>query len=95
MSKRALLAVLAVSVAVASTPATAAYTSIFAFGDSLSDAGTPFSELAGKIPLAPYVGGHFSNGPTWVEDLSQLLGLGLTPFRLTRHPVEHLEVPAG
>ena len=28
------------------------------------------------IPGAPYVGGHFSNGPTWVEDLSLKLGLG-------------------
>ena len=32
--------------------------------------------LAGTIPLKPYVDGHFSNGPTWVEDLSQMLGLG-------------------
>jgi outer membrane lipase/esterase len=33
------------------------------------------------IPLAPYADGHFSNGPTWVEDLSQMLGLGpMMPF---------------
>ena len=50
-----------------------AYTALFAFGDSLSDAGNLF-DLEG-IPGPPYVGGHFSNGPTWVEDLSTDLGL--------------------
>jgi phospholipase/lecithinase/hemolysin len=63
------------------TPAAAAYTAIFAFGDSLSDAGNIFSESGNTIPLAYYVDGHFSNGPTWVEDLSQMLGLGtMKPF---------------
>ncbi len=66
---------------VACTPAAAAYTSIFAFGDSLSDAGNLFAESESTIPLKPYVDGHFSNGPTWVEDLSQMLGLGpMKPF---------------
>ena len=81
MNKKLYLAAFAVSLGVACTPAAAAYTSIFAFGDSLSDAGNLFSESAGTIPLAPYVDGHFSNGPTWVEDLSQMLGLGpMKPF---------------
>jgi outer membrane lipase/esterase len=44
-------------------------------------------EDQGEGPLAPYVDGHFSNGPTWVEDLSQMLGLGaMTPF---------LDTPSG
>jgi outer membrane lipase/esterase len=47
-----------------------------AFGDSLSDAGNVFLATGGTIPAPPYVGGHFSNGPTWVEDLSVNLGLG-------------------
>ena len=81
MNKKLCLAAFAVSLGVACTPASAAYTSIFAFGDSLSDAGNLFSESAGMIPLAPYADGHFSNGPTWVEDLSQMLGLGpMKPF---------------
>ena len=81
MNKKLGLAAFAVSLGVACTPAAAAYTSIFAFGDSLSDAGNLFSESAGMIPLAPYADGHFSNGPTWVEDLSQMLGLGpMKPF---------------
>jgi len=55
---------------------------IVVFGDSLSDPGNLFV-LTGQysvrpfapIPSAPYlIGGlHFSNGPTWVEDLSREL----------------------
>jgi phospholipase/lecithinase/hemolysin len=59
-------------------PATAGpFTKIYAFGDSLSDAGNDFIGTGGAIPASPpYFAGHFSNGPTWVEDLSQNLGLG-------------------
>ena len=81
MNKKVRLAAFVVSLGVACTPAAAAYTSIFAFGDSLSDAGNLFAESESTIPLKPYVDGHFSNGPTWVEDLSQMLGLGpMKPF---------------
>jgi hypothetical protein len=73
MRKQFALAVLAASLALASGPALA-YTTLFAFGDSLSDAGNLFA-LTG-IPSAPYFDGHFSNGTTWVEDLSKDLGLG-------------------
>lgn len=57
------------------------------FGDSLSDPGNAFVltldvsfppfEL---IPSAPYARGglHFSNGPTWVEQLGRRLQLGLS-----------------
>jgi phospholipase/lecithinase/hemolysin len=81
MNKQVWLATLAIFLGIACTPASAAYTSIFAFGDSLSDAGNLFAESQSTIPLKPYVDGHFSNGPTWVEDLSQMLGLGpMKPF---------------
>jgi phospholipase/lecithinase/hemolysin len=81
MNKKLGLAAFVVSLGVACTPAAAAYTSIFAFGDSLSDAGNLILEDQGEGPLAPYVDGHFSNGPTWVEDLSQMLSLGtMNPF---------------
>jgi phospholipase/lecithinase/hemolysin len=57
-----------------------AYTSLFAFGDSLSDAGNDYIVDGGTDPVEPYRNGHFSNGRTWVEDLSLKLGLGtLTP----------------
>ena len=57
-----------------------AYTALFAFGDSLSDAGNDWIIDGHTDPVAPYYQGHFSNGLTWVEDLSNMLGLGpLTP----------------
>ena len=60
---------------------------IYAFGDSLSDAGdlSIATAIAGATPVSPpyyqesygAIGGSvFSNGPTWVQDLSVTLGLG-------------------
>src|ERR1700733_10615742 len=48
---------------------------IYAFGDSLSDAGNVYAGSGGTIPGTPYVNGQFSNGPVWVEDLASALGL--------------------
>ena len=80
MRKRAGAAILAASLAYGVLPASA-YTDLFAFGDSLSDAGNHFQ--ATGSPPAPYFMGHASNGPTWVEDLSLQLNLGsLTPSLL-------------
>ena len=47
MNKKLGLAAFAVSLGVACTPAAAAYTRIFAFGDSLSDAGNVFFGIGG------------------------------------------------
>jgi phospholipase/lecithinase/hemolysin len=52
------------------------YSSIYAFGDSLSDAGNIYTATLGTIPGAPYSNGRFTNGPVWVQDLSASLGLG-------------------
>jgi phospholipase/lecithinase/hemolysin len=52
------------------------FTGVYAFGDSLSDAGNVFIATGGAIPGAPYFAGRFSNGPTWIENLAQSLGLG-------------------
>ena len=80
MRKGAGAAILAASLAYGVLPASA-YTNLFAFGDSLSDAGNHFQ--ATGSPPAPYFMGHSSNGPTWVEDLSLQLNLGpLTPSLL-------------
>jgi len=71
------LALLSITLLIAPSPSSAGpFTGIVAFGDSLSDAGNVFLATGGTIPAPPYVGGHFSNGPTWVEDLSVNLGLG-------------------
>ncbi len=53
----------------------APFSTIYAFGDSLSDAGNVYAATLHTVPAAPYVNGHFSNGPTWVEDLATQLGL--------------------
>ena len=41
---------------------TAAYTALFAFGDSLSDAGNDWIVDGHTDPVSPYYQGHFSNG---------------------------------
>src|SRR2546421_6579938 len=79
---RALALLSIITLLIAASPSSAGpFTGIVAFGDSLSDAGNVFLRTGGTIPAPPYGGGHFSNGPTWVEDLSVDLGLGpLRPF---------------
>nr|WP_321984842.1 DUF4214 domain-containing protein [uncultured Lichenicoccus sp.] len=63
------------------------YSAIYAFGDSLSDAGnlsmltaavepTPVSPPYAQEQYGLLAGTVFSNGPTWVQDLSVALGLG-------------------
>jgi phospholipase/lecithinase/hemolysin len=50
------------------------YSSIYSFGDSLSDAGNAYILDGGTDPLPPYSSGRFTNGNVWVHDLSQMLG---------------------
>ena len=38
------------------------------FGDSLSDSGNLYRTIG--APPAPYYAGHFSNGPTWFEQIA-------------------------
>jgi phospholipase/lecithinase/hemolysin len=63
------------------------YSALYAFGDSLSDSGNVsiVTRLTGTTPVSPpyfqetygaITGNVFSNGPTWVQDLSIALGLG-------------------
>ena len=51
------------------------FSSVYAFGDSLSDAGNISAASLGTLPAAPYSDGRFTNGNVWVQDLSQNLGL--------------------
>lgn len=61
-------------------PATAAYSGLYVFGDSLSDAGNIFAATKGAEPVPPYSNGRFTNGDLWIQDLATSLGLGpVTP----------------
>lgn len=68
--------------ALAAAPAAAGpYSALYAFGESLSDAGNAYIATHGTTPPAPpyaLVNGYgvFSNGPVWVQDLASTLGLG-------------------
>lgn len=54
-----------------------AFSTIYAFGDSLSDAGNDYALTLGVLPTAfVYSQGRFSNGAVWVQDLARQLGLG-------------------
>lgn len=52
------------------------FSAVYAFGDSLSDAGNVSLATARTIPVSPpYGAGHFTNGNVWVQDLATNLGL--------------------
>lgn len=75
-------------------PALPSYNALYAFGDSLSDAGNLSlpTTLTGTTPVSPpyfsqryglVSGNVFSNGPTWVQNLSLDLNLGTLSPSLT------------
>lgn len=51
------------------------FSTIYAFGDSLSDDGNAYLATGGTEPVSPPYDEDFSNGPVWVEDLANMLGL--------------------
>jgi outer membrane lipase/esterase len=62
-------------------PVQAGYTTVYAFGDSLSDNGNLFAATGGALPQpGDYYQGRFSNGPAAVEHLAQGLGATLVDF---------------
>ncbi len=65
--------VVALFLALASAQASA-YSTMYVFGDSLSDTGN-VNIVTGGVPFPPYATGRFSNGPVWVETLATNLGL--------------------
>ena len=54
------------------------FTSVVAYGDSLSDNGNLFA--ATGIPGAPYYNGRRSNGPVAIENAATILGVPLYDF---------------
>lgn len=86
MLKR-LLPALAVVALLASSPAQAGpYSSLFIFGDSLSDSGNntlvigtdPLQAITGNtyIPTLTYASGQYTNGDVWAKTFASSLGLG-------------------
>ena len=67
----------------------ASFDAIYAFGDSLSDAGNAYIATGKQSPVSPpYFQGHLTNGLTWVEDLALSHGLGpLAPSLLSAQGV--------
>lgn len=65
------------------TVPTGGFTGLYAFGDSLSDAGNVGFLTRGLEPTAPYSNGRFSNGSVWVQQLAQNLGLPAVKASLT------------
>ncbi|MFT3757946.1 SGNH/GDSL hydrolase family protein [Thauera sp.] len=57
----------------------AAYTSMYVFGDSLSDNGNAYALSGGSWPASPPYAGRFSDGPTAAERLAGRLGIDLQP----------------
>lgn len=52
------------------------FSSLVVFGDSLSDVGNIAQATGGVFPGSAYSNNRFSNGPVWIESLSNDLGLG-------------------
>jgi phospholipase/lecithinase/hemolysin len=72
---------------------TLGYDGLYVFGDSLSDTGNVFSATQGQYPAQPYDRGRFSNGPNWVDDLGQ--DLGLTPTPVAQIQLNNAPAPQG
>jgi phospholipase/lecithinase/hemolysin len=54
----------------------APYSALYAFGDSLTDTGNASLATVGKVPVSPpYADRSFSNGPVWVKNLAESIGL--------------------
>jgi phospholipase/lecithinase/hemolysin len=78
------------------------FSGVYTFGDSLADPGNLFRELGGAGPSGPpYYEGRFSNGPVYVEHLTNRLGLdpsnpanGINyAFGGARSGFDHTELP--
>lgn len=70
---------LGITVAAASVQAQQ-FSSLYVFGDSLSDSGNLFALTGGTNPPSPpYFNGRVSNGPVWVENLAPAIGFDYVP----------------
>jgi phospholipase/lecithinase/hemolysin len=71
---------LCLSIAATAAPADAAPTSIYSFGDSLTDTGNITVASFGTLPLSPpYASGRFSNGLLWIDRVTAAYGTQAIP----------------
>ncbi|MES2536231.1 MAG: SGNH/GDSL hydrolase family protein [Pseudomonadota bacterium] len=93
MKKLFLRWMLTLACLVMASGAHAAYSSVFIFGDSLSDSGNNALALSpnvtpvpisgnGFVPSYPYASGSYTNGPVWAEIFASSLGLSAAPSLL-------------
>lgn len=61
------------------SPAHAAYSALYVFGDSLSDNGNAYALSGGTWPASPPFAQQFSDGPTAAEYLADGMGIVLAP----------------
>jgi phospholipase/lecithinase/hemolysin len=66
--------------------ASATFTNLYVFGDSLSDSGNLFALTGGTLPPSPPYAGKMSNGPVAVEYLAANLGLPIAPAGIPHVP---------
>jgi len=67
-----------VDLAVIQQVALAQWSDLIAFGDSLSDMGNAKDSILNVPDVPPYWNGRFSNGPVWIEYVSDAAGLNTT-----------------
>lgn len=78
--QKTLVSALALAAALTAGPAFASsYSSLWVFGDSLSDNGN-FYAFTGGYPPSPYWNGRFSNGPVAVEWMATAMGVPLVDY---------------
>ncbi len=75
LARALLVSLLVLAGVVGRADAAPLYPAIYAFGDSLSDAGNVYIATGGAEPVSPpYSHGRFSNGRVWVQDLARAIG---------------------
>jgi outer membrane lipase/esterase len=86
MNRSLVVSAFAFACLVSSPDDSAAYSSLFIFGDSLSDSGNNAVALAPNVtpvpisgndfvPTFPYASGHYTNGPVWAQNFAPAIGL--------------------
>jgi phospholipase/lecithinase/hemolysin len=93
MKRSVLVSVVAFALLIPLSAARGGYSSLFVFGDSLSDSGNNFLALQRQvtpvpipgnsfIPFFPYASGHYTNDQVWAQIVATSLDLSATPSLL-------------